>query len=77
VTRIHQPILIVHGADDHFFPPDQAQALYDQAPEPKRLLILERFGHAEDGFTDAFATQLVGEIEGLLALAPRPTSRSV
>jgi uncharacterized protein len=77
VTRIHQPILIVHGADDHFFSPDQAQSLYDQAPEPKRLLILERFGHAEDGFTDAFATQLVGEIEALLALVPRDDSATV
>lgn len=77
ITRIHQPILIVHGADDHFFAPDQAEALFAQAPEPKRLLIMERFGHAEDGFTVAFAAQLVEEIEALLELAPRGDSATV
>jgi pimeloyl-ACP methyl ester carboxylesterase len=70
VTRIHVPILIVHGADDHFFPASEAELLHERAPEPKRLLILENFGHAEDGFTDAFAARLADEITGLLALAP-------
>jgi len=67
IAKILAPILIVHGADDHFFPVGEAELLHERAPEPKRLLIMERFGHAEDGFTETFAAQLVAEIEALLA----------
>ena len=70
VATIKAPLLIVHGADDHFFPASDAEALYERAPDPKRLVIIERFGHAEDGFTEAFAADLAEEIAGLLALAP-------
>ena len=68
VGRIAAPISIVHGADDHVFPVGEAEALYERATEPKRLLLLERFGHAEDGFTDAFAAQMAEEIRTLLRL---------
>ena len=64
------PVLIIHGEDDHFFPPSDAQLLYERAGDPKRLLVLPSFGHAEDGFTPAFVEQLAGEIEALLAAAP-------
>jgi pimeloyl-ACP methyl ester carboxylesterase len=63
------PILIVHGENDHFFPPEDARMLYERAGDPKRLLILPEFGHAEDGFTPAFAERLTGEVEQLLAAA--------
>ncbi|MDH4113035.1 MAG: lysophospholipase [Actinomycetota bacterium] len=53
------PVVIVHGADDKLFPPLHARALYAAAQEPKRLLIGEGFGHAEDGLTPAFARKLV------------------
>lgn len=69
VGRIKAPLLLIHGADDHFFSPSEAKALYERASEPKRLVILPRFGHAEDGFTERFAAWLTGEIERLLALA--------
>jgi uncharacterized protein len=70
VTKINAPILIVHGADDHFFPAEDAEALHANAPDPKRLKIVERFGHAEDGFTERFAADLCEDVEALLALAP-------
>lgn len=57
------PLLLVHGDDDHFFPPSEAQRLFDAAREPKELLVLPGFGHAEDGFTPAFAERLAKEIE--------------
>jgi len=63
------PVLIVHGADDHFFPSADAELLYARAGEPKRLLILPKFGHAEDGFTPEFAEQLAGEVEALVSPA--------
>ncbi len=59
------PLVIVHGDDDHFFPPAEAQRLFDAAHDPKTLLILPGFGHAEDGFTPAFGERLTKEIEAL------------
>ena len=49
------PLVIVHGRDDHFFDEENAWRLYARAGEPKRLMLASRFGHAEDGFTPAFA----------------------
>ncbi len=54
------PLLIVHGVDDHYFGVEQAQLLFAAAREPKTLwLQAPGFGHAEDGFTPAFADRLV------------------
>ncbi|HJP65892.1 MAG TPA: alpha/beta fold hydrolase [Actinomycetota bacterium] len=52
------PLVIVHGRDDHYFAEEEAWTLYRRAREPKRLLLATRFGHAEDGYTPAFARQL-------------------
>ena len=65
------PLLLVHGRDDHFFDEEQAWALYRRAGEPKRLLLASRFGHAEDGFTSAFAEQIsAASLDSLPAPAP-------
>lgn len=57
------PLLIVHGEDDHYFGPEQAVALHDAAGEPKALwLEPPGFGHAEDGFTPAFAQRLTAAV---------------
>jgi pimeloyl-ACP methyl ester carboxylesterase len=52
------PLLIVHGRDDHYFDEENAWLLYRRAREPKRLLLASRFGHAEDGYSPAFAEQV-------------------
>ncbi len=52
------PVVIIHGKDDQLFNEDHADKLFAAANEPKRLLIGDRFGHAEDGLTPSFATQL-------------------
>jgi pimeloyl-ACP methyl ester carboxylesterase len=61
------PLLIVHGDNDHFFPLSDAQLLYERAGDPKRLLVIRGFGHAEDGFTPEFAEQLSGEVVRMLS----------
>lgn len=66
IGKIDAPVLIVHGQDDHFFPPADAELLYERASEPKKLLLLPSFGHAEDGFTAAFAATLSDEIDALV-----------
>ncbi len=60
------PVVIVHGTDDRLFPPAHAHRLFEAAGEPRRLLLGEGFGHAEDGLSPSFASKLVGIVhEGL------------
>lgn len=61
------PLLLIHGRDDHFFDEEQAWALYRRAGEPKRLMLASRFGHAEDGYTRAFARHVAGAALGSMA----------
>jgi pimeloyl-ACP methyl ester carboxylesterase len=61
------PVAIVHGRDDHFFDEEQAWLLYRRAGVPKRLLLAGRFGHAEDGYTSAFADQIARVVGELVA----------
>lgn len=65
VTRIRVPLLIVHGDDDHFFPIEDARRVFAAAREPKRLIVVPGFGHAEDGYTREFGARLAGEIGAL------------
>lgn len=65
------PLLIIHGADDHFFAASEAELLYERAGDPKKLIMVEKFGHAEDGFTPEFAATLCEEISSLLATPAR------
>lgn len=64
------PIVIVHGRDDQLFSEDHAHRLFEAAHEPKRLLLGDRFGHAEDGLTPAFAERLTRVIHEELERSP-------
>jgi pimeloyl-ACP methyl ester carboxylesterase len=64
------PLVLVHGRDDHFFDEEQAWLLYRRAGEPKRLLLADSFGHAEDGYTPAFAARVAGVLAGFLEGSP-------
>ncbi len=63
VSAIEAPLLAVHGDDDGYFPPEDADQLRSSAAGP--AVVWHEpvgFGHAEDGFTPAFATRLAGAI---------------
>jgi pimeloyl-ACP methyl ester carboxylesterase len=62
------PLVIVHGRDDHLFSEDHAHRLYEAAGEPKRLLLGDHFGHAEDGMTPGFGRRLAKLVHGSLGL---------
>jgi len=47
LSSISAPTLVIHGTADPMFPPEHGQALADEIPEA-RLLILERAGHGVD-----------------------------
>ena len=52
------PVLIVHGDQDIYFPPDHGQQLYDAAGEPKELWLIPGFGHAERHTDDALVDRI-------------------
>lgn len=53
------PLLAVHGRDDAYFPPSDAEDLATRAAGPATSWIEPvGFGHAEDGVTAAFAARL-------------------
>ncbi len=59
------PLLIVHGDQDHYFPPEHARQLYMAAREPKELWLLPGMGHAEA----ACSAELVDRIGAWVARA--------
>jgi hypothetical protein len=59
-----RPLLIAHGERNELHRPEEAQALYDQAGEPKRLVFLDGAGHTEWMFDDHPTFQkLVGVLD--------------
>jgi pimeloyl-ACP methyl ester carboxylesterase len=62
------PVVFIHGNDDRLFAADHAHRLYDAACEPKRLLLGDGFGHAEDGLTPAFERTLARIVHETLGL---------
>ncbi len=45
VKTIDLPVLFVHGTGDRYVPAKFSQALYEAAPNPKKLLLIENGGH--------------------------------
>jgi pimeloyl-ACP methyl ester carboxylesterase len=62
------PVVIVHGRNDHLFSEDHAHRLFEAAGDPKRLLLGDHFGHAEDGLTPGFARRLAGIVHEALGV---------
>ena len=45
VARVGMPLLVVHGSDDELIHPDLGRALYEQAEEPKRFVLVPGGSH--------------------------------
>jgi fermentation-respiration switch protein FrsA (DUF1100 family) len=45
VPQLRTPLLVVHGANDEIVPLLHADALFEAAPEPKQLHVIEDVGH--------------------------------
>jgi uncharacterized protein len=45
LPQVRCPVLVVHGDRDEVIPASQGRKLFESAPEPKRLVIVERAGH--------------------------------
>jgi pimeloyl-ACP methyl ester carboxylesterase len=57
------PLLIVHGDQDVYFPPEHGRQLFDAAREPKEFWLLPGFGHAERHTDDALADRIAAWVE--------------
>lgn len=49
VPQLKIPLLIIHGTWDKEVPYEMAQQLYDAAPQPKRLTLIQGGGHGNSG----------------------------
>jgi fermentation-respiration switch protein FrsA (DUF1100 family) len=47
VRTLQVPVLVIHGKLDAKVPFAMGKQLYAAAPEPKKLLLIERGGHAD------------------------------
>jgi pimeloyl-ACP methyl ester carboxylesterase len=45
IRQVSAPVLVVHGSDDSLISPALGRALYEQAPEPKRFVLVEGGSH--------------------------------
>ena len=45
LRETNRPILIIHGSSDKLVPPSQARALYENANQPKNILMVEGADH--------------------------------
>ncbi len=57
-----RPLLLVTTEDDRLVPPEESRSLYARAGEPKKLVVLEGYGHydvyAEPAFGEVMAATL-------------------
>ena len=65
------PLLIVHGEQDLYFPPEHARQLYLAAREPKELWLIPGFGHAERHTDDALVDRLAAWADKASAVSQR------
>jgi pimeloyl-ACP methyl ester carboxylesterase len=62
IASIDVPILILHGRNDRFIRPVDAELLRAHAHADARLFLLDRFGHAEAAYSEGFAYWLSDRI---------------
>ena len=71
ISRVRMPVLIVHGAGDRYVPSHFSQMLYDAAPEPKRLLLVD--GGTHNNSMRAGSTEYRKALQELFGVAaPEP-----
>ena len=65
-----RPILFITTDDDRLVPPEESRALYEKAGEPKRLVVLEGYGHYEVYAEPAFSEVMRETVAWLLEHLP-------
>ena len=60
IGGLRSPLLVLHGEDDAIVPVEHGTALFDAAPDPKRLRIVPGVGHND--IVSLAGTRLADEI---------------
>jgi uncharacterized protein len=60
IANLRAPLLVLHGEDDMIVPIEHGRALFDAAPEPKRLRVVRGVGHND--IVSRAGTRLAKEI---------------
>ena len=68
------PLLIVHGDQDPYFPPEHARQLYMAAREPKELWLLPGMGHAESACSDDLVDRIARWLDQAAAQPVTPAA---
>ena len=64
IAQVRQPKLFIHGRRDDIIPLSSGEALFNLAPEPKRMLVHDAFGH-NDLWNEGMVAEIIGFIEAL------------
>lgn len=67
LRHVHCPVLILHGIDDALIPKESAEANFECANDPKRLILWEGAGHAEMKWLDL--ERYVSEVVDFLVMS--------
>ena len=71
IKTVDIPVLVVHGTGDRFIPAKFSQALYEAAPKPKKLLLIENGGHNNSMWIgDGEYQRALGDFFGLSGAPP-------
>jgi alpha-beta hydrolase superfamily lysophospholipase len=66
IGRVKAPVLVVHGSEDALIQPALGRALYEQAREPKRFVLVEGGSHhSTNAVGQPLYRQAIGELFGL------------
>ncbi len=72
ISRVKSPVLVIAGQRDTIIPLDQSRALYEAAPSPKRLVVVEGADHNDAELLDG--EQLIDAVLRFIADPTRATS---
>lgn len=73
VNRVNPtPLLLIHSQNDRYLNLEQIQALYDNALEPKKLVILPQSKHAEGLLNKSTAEIIIAWLNEVLSNQARP-----
>jgi hypothetical protein len=68
MAKLRVPVLVVHGSEDQLISPELGRALYDQAPQPKRFVLVDGGSHHNtNAIGQAQYRQALRELFGLAA----------
>ena len=58
-----RPVLFITSDNDRLVPPEESEAMYARAGEPKKLVMLNGFGHYEVYAGEAFRQVMAAAVQ--------------